>query len=43
MLDVLYRAESILFIAVHGDRAVDARDLEDVEAVMRYRHESRQG
>jgi hypothetical protein len=42
-VDVLHLAESILLITPYGDRAVGAGNLEDVEAVVRCRHELDQG
>jgi hypothetical protein len=32
-VDMLHRSESVLFVAAHGDHAVGARNLEDVEAM----------
>jgi hypothetical protein len=31
-VDMLHRSESVLLVAAHADRAVGARNLEDVEA-----------
>jgi hypothetical protein len=40
---MLHRSESILLIAPHGDCAVGARNLEDIEAMMRCCHKPCQG